>query len=143
MFGFFRRRFGRKTPPAPPVPVPVPQPAERGRPGMSYAPLIASAQPVRGYELGEYRAVLLGDVESAGMVRYAHILAVYDPTGEPCLYVAAEVNGLAASLGGGSHFLGVFPGDAHLNLGASDEWADRERFARKALEVAKQHLGIA
>jgi hypothetical protein len=108
---------------------------------MLYAPQVVSARTKRHYDLGGHRAVLLGDIVSAGPVRYEYILAVYDPAGEPCLFVASEVNEGRQAMGGGSHFLGVFPGDCHANYGDSDEWADMERFAERAVALAREQLG--
>jgi len=64
-------------------------------------------------------------------------------TGRVCFAVAAEVNRIAAPGSGRSHFLGVFPGEPrHINLGASDDWADLEKFAGKALEVIVEHFSL-
>jgi hypothetical protein len=92
------------------------------------------------YEVAGRQAVLLGNIVSAGMVKYLYILVVYERDGEPCLFVASEVNEEREAFGGGSHFLGVFPGDGHLNLGDSDEWANRERFVERALGIARERV---
>src|SRR5215469_8429136 len=108
MFHYFKRLFGNG------------QPASAAPPGdeeapMSYMPRVAAAEPIREYALGGYRAILFGDIESAGVVQYTYILAVYDAEGQPCFFVASEVNQAREALGGGSHFLGVFPGCGHEN----------------------------
>jgi hypothetical protein len=126
-----KRLFGGK-------PLPPPPPVRRP---FGYAPAIASAKPLARYRVAGREAVLLGDVVAAGRVEYLYILAVYDPDGEPCLFVASEVNAMHATFGGGSHFLGVFPGEGHFNMGDSDEWADRERFTERALAIARERLG--
>jgi hypothetical protein len=110
---------------------------------MKYTPRIASAQPAARYEVAGRQAVLLGTIVSAGMVQYLYVLVVYERDGEPCLFVAAEVNQDREAFGGGSHFLGVFSGDGHVNLGDSDEWADREQFVQRALEIARERLPAA
>jgi len=108
-----------------------------------YMPRISSATPLRRYRLGTYRAVLLGDIESVGGVKYLYILAVVaDGALEPLLYVASEVNALA-DVGGGSHFLGVFDERGHSNGGAANEWADPELFAQKALSIALERLDLS
>jgi hypothetical protein len=107
---------------------------------MKYAPHIKSADPIGRYQVAGRDAVLLGNIVSAGMVQYLYILAVYEPGGAPCLFVASEVNDTQVAFGGGSHFLGVFPGDGHANYGDSNEWADRERFLKQALEIAQKRL---
>ena len=65
---------------------------------------------------------------------------MYGRDGEPCLFVASEVNPHRDEFGGGFHFLRIFPGDGHLNLRDSDEWVDRERFLARALGVARELL---
>lgn len=129
MFSFLKRLFGIRSDPELP-----------GEPRVKYAPQIASANAVARYRVCGRAAVLLGNIVSAGMVQYLYILVVYERDGDPCLFVASEVNSEREALGGGSHFLGVFPGEEHLNLGDSDEWADQERFIARALEIAQERL---
>ena len=50
---------------------------------------------------------------------------------------------MAEQFGGGSHFLGVFNGDGHANLGADDRWGIEEEFTVKALEIALEKFGDA
>lgn len=110
---------------------------------MNYAPVIGDATPVKRIPLatGKHTAVLLDNIESKGSVEYRFILAVFDDeTREPCLFVASEVNAMAEKLQGSSHFLGLFPGDGHANLGSSDDWADIGKFEEAAVELAIQHL---
>jgi hypothetical protein len=65
-------------------------------------------------------------------------------TGRPCFAVASEVNRVASPDSERSHFLGVFPGEPqHINLGASHDWADIERFANKALEIIAEHFSLS
>jgi hypothetical protein len=111
-----------------------------------YAPALEGAEVAARFVLADrYDAVLRTHPPAArqsGSVKYLYTLAVY-PQGRPdaVLYIASEMNTMSGGLG--SHFLCVFPGDGHLNLGASDEWADRERFEPRALEVACTRLGVA
>lgn len=106
-----------------------------------YSPAIVNAKTLERFELGPYTAILYGDIEASGMVRYKYILAILND-GEPRLFVSSEVNIMADELGGGSHFLCVFKGDSHLNFGSSDDWADLETFKPKAIEMAREHLGL-
>ena len=113
-----------------------------------YAPSLDGAEEAQWYTLAATHDAVLcthpAPERQAGNVKYRYTLAVY-PRGaaEAVLYVAAEVNGLASRPGGGgSHFLGVFPGDGHVNMGASDDWADRDKFEARALEVACTRLGL-
>ncbi len=107
---------------------------------MNYIPAIKSATPVAEFEIAGHTALLFDEIVSAGSIQYLYILAVYTPNDEPCLFIASEVNGMQQRFGGGSHFLGLFPGDGHLNLGDSDEWADRDQFVAKALKLAEEQL---
>ena len=111
---------------------------------MKYMPLIASANRVGGAPLGPKHTVLLFDnVKSVGSVNYAFILGVFDDdTQEPAFFVASEVNEMAATLGGGSHYLGVFDGEGHSSLGASDEWADARKFFPEAMRIAAERFGV-
>lgn len=42
-----------------------------------------------------------------------------------------------------SHFLGMFTGAQHVNQGASNDWADLERFTTRALTEAVTCLGLS
>ncbi len=113
---------------------------------MNYAPLFGKARQVRGIPLvtsGNHTAYLLDDIESTGVIEYLFILAVYDDLrSRPCLYIASEVNANAEETGGGSHYLGLFPGDGHENHGSSDNWADIEKFEKAAIQLATQYLTV-
>lgn len=117
-----------------------------------YLPDLTGARYVRHYffrhpQHGPCSCVLVTGCRSVSRVKYAHVLYVYEGgdflTGRPCFAVASEVN-LVAGLGDtGSHFLGTFPGDPiHVNLGASDEWADLDKFTARALEVVAGHFSL-
>jgi hypothetical protein len=115
-----------------------------------YWPTLSDARLANSYQIGPYMGMLFTDCKSVGGIQYTHVLMVFKPnplTGKlppkpvPSLAVAAEVNS-RAEIGGGSHFLGVFPGDGHMNLGGSDEWANLEKFAHRALEFAAEHLNV-
>jgi hypothetical protein len=111
---------------------------------MNYFPVIESAEPRRRFPLGKYTAVLLDNIKSAGGVQYRYILVVFnDESEKPCFFVASEVNTMVEAFGGGSHFLGVFPGNGHENHGDSDDWADLKKFTERALEIVKERLKIA
>lgn len=131
VFNFLKRLFGKQPGSL--------QRANGDGPRMSYAPRIASAEPLAKFQVAGREAVLLGNIVSAGNVEYLFILAVYEQD-EACFFVASEVNQHQAEFGGGSHFLGVFPGNGHENLGDSDTWADRERFVKQALAIVRERL---
>lgn len=117
-----------------------------------YLPGIADAKFVRNYffphpEMGPCSCVLVTGCKSEDGPAYAHAFYVYERgdflTGRPCFAVAAEINKLSQPGDGRSHFLGVFPGGPeHINQGASDEWADLEKFERRAIEVVMERFSL-
>lgn len=116
-----------------------------------YWPTLSDARLVSSYQIGPYLGMVFTDCKSVGAIQYTHVLMVFKPdplTGKlpprpsPSLAVAAEVN-QRAEIGGGSHFLGVFPGDGHMNLGGSDEWANLQKFTRRAIEFAADHFNVS
>ena len=108
-----------------------------------YVPLITRGQVKRRYCLGTYRAELMGRIESASLTDYLYVLAVFkEQAVEPCLVVTSEVNADCWNIGGGSHFLCVFSGEIHSNMGASDDWADLDKFTSKALSLAAAELRV-
>lgn len=120
---------------------------------MVYLPRLTDARFVKMYffrhpQLGPCSCVLVTDCKSGEGPQYSHVMYVYEKgdfiTGRPSLAVASEVNRIARPGSGRSHFLGVFrgPPPKHENLGASDDWADLEKFSRHALEVVAQHFGL-
>ena len=118
-----------------------------------YLPELADARFVRNYvfrhpQRGPCSCVLVTECRTNSPIQYAHVMYIYEQgdflTGRPCFAVASEVNRVASPDSGRSHFLGVFPGGPqHLNLGATDDWADIEKFANKALEVIVEHFSLA
>jgi|SRR6266567_531436 len=109
---------------------------------MKYAPGITSARTKGLVEVGGHTAALLTDIVSVGPVEYLYVVAVFPGDSlDPCFYVASEVNKMAKQFGSGSHFLGLFDGDGHLNRGASDDWADEEKFFAEALRIIKETFG--
>ena len=114
-----------------------------------YLPMITNAHPVSRYLIGPYLAVVLTDCESDGMIEYQHAVIVYhiesdagqdEPT-PPVMAVAAERS--AALQDEHSYFLGVFPGNGHLNMGSSTDWDDLTIFTNRALEIVGDHLNIS
>ncbi len=78
-----------------------------------------------------------------GAVDYLHVLAILaGDAPEPRLFITSKVNAMARACSGGSHFLGLFDEVGHANIGASDAWADRERFTTKALALGAERLGV-
>ncbi len=111
-----------------------------------YLPNIVNARHVDTYMVGPLLVTVFTDCEARGYVQYAHVLFVHvlDPQApfmlpEPMFAVAAEISQFSNS---DAHFLGVFPGHGHLNLGSSPDWADLSKFTRRALQVVGEHFNI-
>jgi hypothetical protein len=60
---------------------------------------------------------------------------------EPLLIVSSEINRLSKTHGGGSHYLGIFDGEGHCNLGSSDDWGNVELFFAEAVKIATLKYG--
>lgn len=123
-------------------------------PNMVYLPDLAEGRLVRYYHFrhpqsGPSSCVLVSDCKAnSPNLQYAYVLYVYEGgdflTGRPCFAVASEVNRVAPVGSGRSHFLGVFPGgQQHINLGASDDWADIQKFTPRALEIIVEHFSLS
>jgi hypothetical protein len=105
---------------------------------------VERAEPLRRLSLGRYSLVLLGNLVQTGMVEYRYILMVTEGGSEqPCYFVTAEANGMAQLLGGGSHFLCAFQDGTHVNFGCSDDWADEEKFLRRAVELVRERFHLS
>src|SRR5260370_38449622 len=102
---------------------------------MKYTPVIKSAKPKQEFPVGKHRAVLFGDIVSAGPVEYLYIMGVFDDNGQPCYFVASEANSSITQFGGGSHFLGLFPGEIYANCCDSGEWAAQGNFTPRTLSI--------
>lgn len=118
-----------------------------------YAPIIKSARRVREHQLGPaHSAVLLTDIQGDSDIEYAHLLVIFaSGQQDPIAFISSEVKGdprdILKKLGlddldvaddeedTGSHFLCAFTEEGHRNFGASNDWADLEKFERGALEL--------
>jgi len=106
------------------------------------APRISTAIPKQRYRLGEYQAVVLGDIESPDPARYQFILAlVREGENKPGFYVTCEKNPRSRSAEG-SHRLRVISEAFCEEMGSSNEWIDVDAFAAQALALATQVLGL-
>lgn len=109
---------------------------------MNYKPIIKSAKQQQLSILGNYKIVLYEEITSDGLIDYAYILAVLDnKSQEACLYIASEVNKISRNGDDSSHFMAIFNGDDHDNLGASDEWGDKDLFTAEAMRIVNDQLG--
>ena len=132
-----------------------------------YAPRIKSARRVREHRLsGTLSAVLMTDIVSESrLIAYRHLLVVCKSNvPEPVAYISAEARAplvtrfrqftaasgavfpdfdLPDDRGLGSHYLCTFVAGRHGNCGASDDWADLDKFERAALELVPTLLSEA
>jgi hypothetical protein len=106
---------------------------------MNYMPMVESVNRVGQVQIGDkYVALMFDNIKSLGSIEYTYLLGVFDTkTEQPVYFVASEVSSTAKAFGGGSHFLGVFDGEGHSNLGSSDDWADSESFFAKAIALVE------
>lgn len=103
-------------------------------------PKIGTAIPKRRYQLGEFVAVVLGEVESKDSEEYRYVMALV-PEGQqqPIFYVSSVRN---RSGDEGSHRLRAASAQMTRDLGASDDWSRLDDFCEEALQVARQALGL-
>ncbi len=116
-----------------------------------YLPNINDARRIATYTLGPYIAVVLDNCKSDSPIEYKYVTFVYLPDpqnyithNQIVLAVAAEKAALPPhpETGEQAYFLGVFPGDGHLNLGHSTDWGNLELFTKRALEIIRENLNI-
>ncbi len=103
-------------------------------------PKIGTAIPKRRYQLGEFTAVVLGEVESKDGEDYRYVMALV-PEGmhEPIFFVSSVRN---RSGNEGSHRLRAASEQLTRDMGASDGWSNLDNFCDEALQVARQALGL-
>ncbi len=103
-------------------------------------PKIGTAIPKRRYQLGEFTAVVLGDVESKDGEDYRYVMALV-PEGkhEPIFFVSSVRN---RSGNEGSHRLRAASEQLTRDMGASDGWSNLDNFCDEALQVSRQALGL-
>ncbi|KAF0243710.1 MAG: hypothetical protein FD180_3126 [Planctomycetota bacterium] len=107
-------------------------------------PQLRNGLVTRAWRVGPAVCALVGDCRSVQAAEYAHVMfAAVPPEPKARVGVVAEVNPLASfGVSGGSHYLGVFDHKGHRNVDASDDLSDAKVFAKRALEVVAESLGI-
>lgn len=106
------------------------------------APKITTAIPKRRYAIGNYDAVLLGDITSGDGVDYRYILAmVRSGEADPRIYVTSE-KARPDEAKQGSHKLRIISEALSETLAVADDWGDLDRFADRALSLAVRSLGL-
>ncbi|MGE5522899.1 MAG: hypothetical protein ACM3SS_04220 [Rhodospirillaceae bacterium] len=94
-------------------------------------------------ESEEWRGVtveLLGDLVSAGLIRYRFLLTVGGLADGKQLFVSAERSRLLRVGASQGFFLGLFSDGGHANLGQSRDWSDRRLFLLKAMTLVREEL---
>jgi hypothetical protein len=109
---------------------------------MEHRPIIRTAVPKRRYQLGDFSAVVLGEVESGDDKEYQYILAVLRPgDAEPGIYLTAEQtrpeHGSTAALA-----MRLVMRDGSEVIGHSDRWAGLDEFTEDALTALRKILGL-
>lgn len=109
---------------------------------MQHRPSIKTAIPKHRYQIGDYAASLLGEIESDDARQYRWILA-FVPIGrrEPELYVCAE-HAPPAERAEGAYRLRVVSDALAEVVDSGDQWGDLEPFAQQALKLGTQVLGL-
>ena len=105
---------------------------------MENAPIIKTALPKRRYQLGNYLATVLAEVESGDQRRFGYIMA-FVPEGDdrPVLYVVTEATGEIP----GWRFV-VINSVMNEELDRADEWRNLDYFIEGAMQAGSQLLGL-
>ena len=103
------------------------------------SPRFATAIPKRRYQIGDFSAVILGDVESIDNINYRYIFAmVQDGSNEPSFYVLSIYRPSTE----GDYLLKVIAPNLERELDTSDAWRDLDIFAEQAISLAQQVMGM-
>lgn len=103
------------------------------------SPHFSTAIPKRRYQIGDFTAVILGDVESSDSTDYRYIFAmVQDGRTEPSFYVLS-IHRPGAD---GDYLLKVIAPNLERELDTSDAWRDLDIFAEQAISLAQQVMGM-
>lgn len=109
---------------------------------MQNRPIIKTAIPKGRYQIGDFSASLLGEVESGDDRDYRYILA-FVPMGkrEPSFYVCAERVRPAESAQGGYRLRIINEAMSEV-MDTADQWGDKEHFSEQGIALACQALGL-
>lgn len=109
---------------------------------MKDRPRIKTAIPKRRYQVGDYSASLLGEIEGGGVTAYLYILAfIQMGRQEPGFYVCSE-QAPAAETSDGRYRLRVINEAMSEVVDQNDRWGDLDTFAEQALRLGIQALGL-
>ena len=109
---------------------------------MQHRPTIGTAIPKRRYQIGDFSATILGEVETSDPRQYRYILAMV-PMGQrsPILYVTCEAVPPKESAAGNYRLRLINEAMAEV-MDTADRWGDLDTFADQALKLAAQALGV-
>lgn len=109
---------------------------------MNNRPVITTGIPKRRFQIGDFGATLLGEIESPDAARYRYILAfVRMGQREPELYVCAE-SAPPAERSEGAYRLRLVNDAMSEVLDSGDGWGDLDTFSEQALKLGMQALGL-
>lgn len=102
-------------------------------------PQFSTAIPKRRYQIGDFSAVLLGDVESTDSNVYRYIFAmIQDGSSDPAFYVMS----IRRPNENGEYLLKLIAPNLERDLDTSDAWRDLDIFADQAISLAQQVMGL-
>lgn len=109
---------------------------------MQGKPVIRTAIPRRRYQIGDFAASLLGDIESGDERSFRYILAfVQMGHAEPVMFVCAEQTP-PAQAAQGRYRLRVINEVMSEVIDTADQWGDLDAFADQGLKLGAQALGL-
>jgi hypothetical protein len=106
-------------------------------PTITLIPQAAFGTVVRTVRIGPFNACLQKNLRvQRGPVHYEYVLAAIDRRIKKItFFITSERN---TETVGGSHVLSMFIDDNHVNFGASDDWADLDKFEAASLKLVHQ-----
>ncbi|MGB5832223.1 MAG: hypothetical protein WBG92_09575 [Thiohalocapsa sp.] len=109
---------------------------------MQDRPVIKTAIPKHRYQIADYAATVLGDIDAGDGRPYQWILALV-PTGDdqPSLYLCCE-QAPAGRNADGRYDLRVVNASMSEVVDTADRWGDLETFTEMSLDLARQVLGL-
>lgn len=109
---------------------------------MQGKPVIKTAIPKRRYQIGDFAASLLGEIESGDERSYRYILAfVQMGHRDPAFYVCSELTP-PVQAADGRYRLRVVNEVMSEVVDTADQWGDLDAFAEQALKLGSQALGL-
>lgn len=109
---------------------------------MQDRPVIDTAIPKRRYQVADFSASLLGEIQSGDERSWRYILA-FVPMGkrEPTLYVCSE-HTPPAEAAEGKYRLRLINEAMSEVMATADQWGDIDAFAEQGLRLGAQALGL-